>query len=105
MDCSYAISDPSDPSDLVPAQRLTPTMLFDLSGQTALVTGGSRGLGREMAFAFAEQGADVAICSRNADELAGAAEQIRAATGRRVLAVAADVTLPADVQRLADAAL
>jgi NAD(P)-dependent dehydrogenase (short-subunit alcohol dehydrogenase family) len=79
--------------------------MFDLTGQVALVTGGSRGLGREMATAFALQGADVAICSRHEEELSAAAEAIRAETGRRVLAISADVTQVADVTRLAEAVL
>ena len=52
--------------------------LFDLSGRTALVTGGSKGLGAAMARAFAAAGADVAICSRHEDELKAAAASIAA---------------------------
>ena len=40
---------------------------FDLSGKVALITGGSRGLGREMALAFAEAAADIAVVSRKID--------------------------------------
>ena len=50
--------------------------LFDLKGRTALVTGGSRGLGKAMAKGFAEHGADVMICSRNEEELKVAAAEI-----------------------------
>ena len=50
--------------------------LFDLTGKTALVTGGSKGLGKAMARAFAEQGADVFISSRHEDELRSAIQEI-----------------------------
>ena len=49
-----------------------PTKLFDLSGKVALVTGGSKGLGKAMARGLAEAGADVFISSRNEDELQSA---------------------------------
>jgi gluconate 5-dehydrogenase len=79
--------------------------MFDLTGQVALVTGGSRGLGREMAIALGQQGADLVLCSRNEDELEGAAREIAGETGREVLALRADVTERGDVERLAEAAL
>ena len=56
--------------------------LFDLTDRVVLVTGGSRGLGREMAFAAAECGADVVIASRNLESCVATAEEIAAATGR-----------------------
>lgn len=56
--------------------------LFDLSDRVVLVTGGSRGLGREMAFGAAKCGADVVIASRNLESCAATAEEISAATGR-----------------------
>ncbi|GAA2402193.1 SDR family oxidoreductase [Actinomadura vinacea] len=56
--------------------------LFDLTGRVVLVTGGSRGLGREMAFAAARCGADVVIASRKRDSCVAAAEEIERATGR-----------------------
>ena len=56
--------------------------LFDLTDRVVLITGGSRGLGREMAFAMAECGADVIIASRNYESCVATAEQITAATGR-----------------------
>ncbi len=59
--------------------------LFDLSGKTALVTGGSRGLGREMALAFADHGADVIVTSRKLPNCEGVAAEIEA-RGRRALA-------------------
>jgi len=73
---------------------------FRLDGRRALVTGGSKGLGRSMAQALAEAGADVAICSRNPIEARAAAEEIAAATGRNVAAFACDVTDRDSVQRL-----
>src|SRR2546423_2831738 len=74
---------------------------FRLDGRRALVTGGSKGLGYIMATALAQAGADVALCSRNFDECRTAAAKIAAATGKRALPFAADVTKPADVDRLA----
>ena len=65
--------------------------LFDLTGRTAFVTGASRGLGRVIAVAFAEAGADVAIVARSADGLAETAEAIEA-VGRRACVLPADVT-------------
>ena len=60
--------------------------LFDLTGKVALVTGGSRGLGREMVMAFAARGADVIIASRKLDACEVVAGDVRA-LGRRALAV------------------
>src|SRR5262249_28395233 len=79
--------------------------LFDLTGRVALVTGGSKGLGRAMARGFAEAGANVIIISRHEDELAAAAAEIRAGTGVRVAHCVADMTRREDVRRLADSAL
>ena len=64
---------------------------FDLSGKRALITGGGRGLGREMAQAFAEQGADVIIASRKLDVLEQTAAEITEATGRTITAKACHV--------------
>jgi NAD(P)-dependent dehydrogenase (short-subunit alcohol dehydrogenase family) len=64
--------------------------LFDLSGKVALITGGSRGLGHEMALAFARAGADVAVASRKADACARTALEIEA-LGRKALAHACHV--------------
>ena len=75
--------------------------LFRLHGRRALVTGGSKGLGKVMAAALAGAGAEVALCSRNLAECQQAADEIASATGRRALAFAADVTRSDDVERLA----
>ncbi len=76
---------------------------FDLTGTVALVTGGSRGLGRAMALGFAEAGADVIVASRKLDacqEVAAAVE----AMGRRSLAIAVNVTHWDGLDGLVDAA-
>jgi len=64
---------------------------FDLSGRVAVITGGSRGLGREMALAFAAHGADVVVASRKLDACVALAEEITAKTGRKALGVACHV--------------
>jgi NAD(P)-dependent dehydrogenase (short-subunit alcohol dehydrogenase family) len=73
---------------------------FKLNGKTALVTGGARGLGKTMATALAEAGADIALAGRSLESCEAAAKEIAAATGRTVRAFAADVTISADVDRL-----
>lgn len=77
---------------------------FDLTGKVALVTGGSRGLGRVMVAGFAQSGADVIIASRDGDSCAAYAEQITAATGRRALGVAAHVGRWGTLEALVDTA-
>ncbi len=78
---------------------------FDLTGRVALVTGGSKGLGKAMARGLAEAGADVVISSRHENELRPALDEILAGTGRRGHYVVADMTNRADVKRLADEAV
>ena len=63
------------------------TDLFDMSGKVAVVTGGSRGLGRELVLAFAERGADVVIASRKLENCEAVADEVRA-RGRRALPLA-----------------
>ncbi len=79
--------------------------LFSLSGKSALITGGSRGLGKAMARGFAEAGADVVISSRSADELQEAAKEIGEGLNVRVEWIAADMSDRAQVKDLADEAV
>jgi NAD(P)-dependent dehydrogenase (short-subunit alcohol dehydrogenase family) len=77
----------------------TTQQLFDLSGQTALVTGGSRGLGLQMAHALGEAGAKVVLSSRKAADLEEATAELQAA-GIDARWVAADCADEADIERL-----
>jgi NAD(P)-dependent dehydrogenase (short-subunit alcohol dehydrogenase family) len=77
---------------------------FQLTNRRALVTGGARGLGRVMADALAEAGADVAITSRTIASAQDAAVEIARATGRKVVGLEADVSRASDVTRLVDQA-
>ena len=85
---------------------MTLKALFDLTGRTALVTGGSRGLGLQMAEALAEQGAAVALVARKADELDEAAAHLRGDFGADVKPFPCDLAdvaaIPPLVARVAD---
>ncbi len=78
--------------------------LFDLSGKTALVTGGSRGLGREIVLAFAHAGADVVIASRKFDSCEQLAKEVRDKTGKKALPIACHVGNWDQVDQLANTA-
>ena len=68
--------------------------LFLLNGRVALVTGGSRGIGKMIALCLAREGVDVAICARSAGPLEAAAKEIAAETGRRVVPIAPTSVAP-----------
>jgi NAD(P)-dependent dehydrogenase (short-subunit alcohol dehydrogenase family) len=78
---------------------------FDLTGKVALVTGGSKGLGKAMARGLAEAGADIFISSRHDDELKAALTEILAGTERQGKYLVADMAKRTDVARLAKAAI
>jgi 3-oxoacyl-[acyl-carrier protein] reductase len=77
-------------------------MDLGLTGKVAIITGGSEGIGKASALRLCEEGADVAICARRQDVLQGAAEEIKAKTGKEVLALAVDVCNKEQVQALVD---
>ena len=82
----------------------TVQQLFDLSGKTALVTGGSRGLGLQMAHALGEAGAKIMLTSRKAEDLEQACAELQAA-GIDARWIAADCAKETELQRLADETL
>ena len=80
-------------------------MDLQLDGKVALITGASKGIGRQVAEHLANEGADVAITARTAGPLEVAAKEITAVTGRPVLALTGDMSIQDDVQRCVDAVL
>lgn len=80
-------------------------MDLGLRGRPAIVAASSRGLGRAVAEELAREGADVVMCARNESALNEAADAIRASTNARVVALKADVAIPADVDRVVSAAM
>lgn len=83
---------------------MTSKDLFSLEGRTAIITGGSRGLGREMALGFAEHGANVVIASRKVENCEVVAEEVRA-RGVRALVVGYHAASWDDAGRLAEIAI
>jgi 3-oxoacyl-[acyl-carrier protein] reductase len=79
-------------------------MDLGIEGRSAIVTGGSRGIGREAARQFLEEGVRVTICGRNADTLKSARDELARTTGGDIHAVVADTTKEADIARLVAAA-
>ncbi|HXQ19904.1 MAG TPA: SDR family NAD(P)-dependent oxidoreductase [Acidimicrobiales bacterium] len=78
-------------------------MNLDLTGRVVLVTGGSSGLGHALCRGLVAEGANVALCGRDADRLAAAAAAL--GPSEQVLAVGADVSEPADLERFVSTAL
>jgi NAD(P)-dependent dehydrogenase (short-subunit alcohol dehydrogenase family) len=75
---------------------------FDLTDKVAVVTGGSRGLGRAMVIAFAEAGADVVIASRKLDNCEALAKEVEASTGRTAIPIASHVGKWEECDRLVE---
>jgi len=79
--------------------------LFDLTGKSAIVTGGSKGLGHAMAAGVASAGADIILTSRHEDEAAQVAAEIVSDFGHRAVGFRADVTSPGDCEAVAEKAI
>jgi NAD(P)-dependent dehydrogenase (short-subunit alcohol dehydrogenase family) len=75
--------------------------LFDLSGKVAIVTGGGRGLGQQIAEGFAEAGANVVVCSRKVEACQGVSEELKK-LGVESLALKCDVSNPEDVRNVVE---
>src|SRR5271170_7989738 len=73
-------------------------MDLHLNGKTALVTGASEGIGKAITLALAKEGVDVAICARRKAPLEAAASEIARATNRKIVAIPADLTKPAEAE-------
>jgi sorbose reductase len=76
--------------------------LFDLHGKRALLTGGSSGIGKRVALAYLQAGADVAIAARNSDALRKVADEIAAEGPGKVVPIACDVTAPDQVTAMVE---
>src|SRR6202012_1035131 len=79
-------------------------MDLKLKGKTALVTGGSEGIGKGIAIALAKEGVDVAICARRKDVLEATAAEIGRATNRKIVAIPADLRKDADAKHFIERA-
>lgn len=80
-------------------------MDLELAGKVAIVTGGSRGIGKAIARELALEGVDVAICARSLGPLEKAAQELAEETGRRILPIEADTTSSDSVERLVKTAI
>ena len=81
---------------------MKPAELFDLSGRTAIVSGGGSGIGRQMATGLAEAGADVVLCARKPERCEEVAAELERELGVRALGLRCDVRDPAEVQAVVD---
>src|SRR6267154_4789914 len=79
-------------------------MDLQLNGKTALVTGGSEGIGKGITLALAKEGVDVAICARRKDVLEATASEIARATNRKIVAIPADLRKDADAKNFIEQA-
>jgi 3-oxoacyl-[acyl-carrier protein] reductase len=80
-------------------------MDLGLKNKVALVAAASHGLGKASAFALAQEGARLVICSRNEESVRQTADEIRAKTGATVLGVVADVSRKEDIQKFVQTAI
>src|SRR5260221_8112067 len=85
-------------------QAVNVRQLLDLTGRVAIITGGSVGLGHQMAQGLAEMGANLVLCARKKERCESAAEELKA-LGVATLALACDVTNPASIQEVVAAAI
>ena len=79
--------------------------LFDLSGRVAVVTGGGKGIGLQMATGLAELGSDLVLCARKPERCEAAAAELAGAHGIRAIGMRCDVSDPAEVQAVVDRAV
>ena len=93
-----------DAASTTPDSTVSAKQLFDLTGRVAIVTGGSIGLGRQMAEGLAEMGADVVLCARKKERCHQAAEELRQ-LGVKSIALGCDVKNPVSIQEMVEATL
>src|SRR3954453_18578957 len=79
-------------------------MDLELTGKTAIVTGGSRGIGKAIARELAGEGVDVAVVARSADALQQTAAELAEATGQRIVPIVADTSSDASVKAMVEQA-
>jgi gluconate 5-dehydrogenase len=92
----------SEAAGTTQASTVSAKQLFDLTGRVAIITGGSIGLGRQMAEGLGEMGAHVVLCARKEERCREAAEELQQ-LGVKAIALACDVKSPASIHQLVDA--